>query len=66
MLEVGVLPILKADGVKQVIQQGTNVTLFKHADNQVGLAGWFMKYLTGPEATLNGNGYYTSQWIQCL
>ena len=61
--EVGVLPIpQKADGVKQVIQQGTNVTLFKHADNQVELAGWlFMKYLTGPEATLKwamGTSYF--------
>ena len=37
----------------QVIQQGTNVSLFKCADAQEELAGWlFMKYLTNYESAL--------------
>ena len=35
----------------QVIQQGTNVTLFKRSDAQEELAGWlFMKFLTNYES----------------
>ena len=37
----------------QVIQQGTNVSLFKCADAQEELAGWlFLKYLTNYESAL--------------
>jgi ABC-type glycerol-3-phosphate transport system substrate-binding protein len=53
--EVGIAPIpQKAQAAKNyVIQQGTNVTLFKQEDPQVELAGWlFMKFLTSPQETL--------------
>lgn len=61
--QVEVYPVpQKENGVKRVIQQGTNITLFKHPDPQVELAGWlFMKFLTSPESTLKwamGTSYF--------
>ncbi len=52
--EVGVAPYPQKDvNNPQVIQQGTNVSLFKCADAQEELAGWlFMKYLTNYESAL--------------
>jgi ABC-type glycerol-3-phosphate transport system substrate-binding protein len=43
-----------AEDEKQVIQQGTNVTLFECRDKQEELFGWlFMKYLTNYESALD-------------
>ena len=52
---VGVAPYPQKAGStnKQVIQQGTNVSLFKCDDAQEELAGWlFMKFLTNYESAL--------------
>ncbi len=44
----------KSEDHKQVIQQGTNVTLFDCTDDQEELFGWlFMKYLTNYESALD-------------
>lgn len=53
----GVAPYPQVAGAsedeKQVIQQGTNVTLFECRDKQEELFGWlFMKYLTNYESSL--------------
>lgn len=53
----GVAPYPQMAGAKeeekQVIQQGTNITLFDCADSQEELFGWlFMKYLTNYESAL--------------
>ena len=52
--EVGVAPYPQYDmNNPQVIQQGTNVSLFKCADPQEELAGWlFLKYLTNQESAM--------------
>ena len=53
--EVGVAPYPQKAGFTngQVIQQGTNVSLFKTKDAQKELAGWlFMKYLTNYESAM--------------
>lgn len=52
--EVGVTTYPQKDlNNPQVIQQGTNVTLFKCEDAQEELAGWlFLKYLTNYESAL--------------
>ena len=52
--EVGVAPCPQKDPSNpQVIQQGTNLSLFKCKDPQEELAGWlFMKYLTNYESSL--------------
>ena len=52
---VGVAPYPQKAGStnKQVIQQGTNVSLFKRGDAQEELAGWlFMKFLTNYDSAL--------------
>ncbi len=54
----GVAPYPQVAGAsedqKQVIQQGTNITLFECRDKQEELFGWlFMKYLTNYESSLN-------------
>ena len=54
----GVAPYPQVAGAseseKQVIQQGTNVTLFESRDKQEELFGWlFMKYLTNYESALH-------------
>lgn len=54
----GVAPYPQVAGAsedeKQVIQQGTNITLFESRDKQEELFGWlFMKYLTNYESSLN-------------
>lgn len=52
---VGVAPYPQKAGstTKQVIQQGTNVSLFKRGDAQEELAGWlFMKFLTNYDSAL--------------
>lgn len=54
----GVAPYPQVAGAsedeKQVIQQGTNVTLFECRDKQEELFGWlFMKYLTNYESALD-------------
>ena len=53
--EVGVAAYPQKDlNNPQVIQQGTNVTLFKRQDAQEELAGWlFMKFLTNYESALD-------------
>jgi len=39
---------------RQVVQQGTNITLLSHNDPQVDLASWlFLKFLVSKETTLN-------------
>lgn len=53
----GVAPYPQVAGAsedeKQVIQQGTNITLFETRDKQEELFGWlFMKYLTNYESSL--------------
>ncbi len=52
--EVGVTTYPQHDlGNAQVIQQGTNVSLFKRSNPQEELAGWlFMKFLTNYESAL--------------
>lgn len=53
--EVGVAAYPQKAGAakKQVIQQGTNVSLFKRTDPQEELAGWlFMKFLTNYDSAL--------------
>ena len=54
----GVAPYPQVAGAsedeKQVIQQGTNITLFECRDKQEELFGWlFMKYLTNYESALD-------------
>lgn len=61
--EVGVTTYPQHDASNsQVIQQGTNVTLFKCSDPQEELAGWlFMKYLTNYESAYKwctGTSYF--------
>lgn len=53
--EVGVTAYPQKDlNNPQVIQQGTNVTLFKRSDAQEELAGWlFIKFLTNYESALD-------------
>lgn len=55
--EVGILPYPQfkdaTEDKHQVIQQGTNVTLFKRTNATEELAGWlFIKFLTGPKAAM--------------
>lgn len=55
--EVGVIPYPQFKDApverQQVIQQGTNVTLFKRTNPTEELAGWlFMRFLTGPKAAM--------------
>ena len=63
--EVGVAAYPQKDiNNPQVIQQGTNVSLFKCADPQEELAGWlFLKYLTNYESAMiwvTGTPAYTN------
>jgi len=55
VFEVGVAPIPQFDGAgakQAVIQQGTNVSIFKNATDAQRLASWlFLKYITSTEAT---------------